>query len=85
MGYAPPTDYSRPAVRSYGLNLNQGGPPTSLPEIATREEWIAARTQLLEREKELTRARDALIADRRRLADGPGGNGARRLAARRPA
>ena len=42
----------------------------SLPEIATREEWIAARTQLLEREKELTRARDALIADRRRLADG---------------
>jgi predicted dithiol-disulfide oxidoreductase (DUF899 family) len=39
----------------------------SLPEIATREAWTAARTQLLDREKELTRARDALIAARRRL------------------
>ncbi|MBW0115328.1 DUF899 domain-containing protein [Pseudonocardia abyssalis] len=39
----------------------------ALPEIATREEWVAARTALLEREKELTRARDAVNADRRRL------------------
>ncbi|HEY3612309.1 MAG TPA: DUF899 domain-containing protein [Gaiellales bacterium] len=39
----------------------------SLPEIATRDEWMHARLQLLEREKELTRARDALNADRRRL------------------
>jgi predicted dithiol-disulfide oxidoreductase (DUF899 family) len=39
----------------------------SLPEIVTRDEWLAARTALLEREKELTRARDALVADRRRL------------------
>jgi predicted dithiol-disulfide oxidoreductase (DUF899 family) len=39
----------------------------SLPEIASRDEWIAARRELLEREKELTRARDALSADRRRL------------------
>lgn len=39
----------------------------SLPEIATREEWLAARTALLEREKEQTRARDALNAERRRL------------------
>jgi predicted dithiol-disulfide oxidoreductase (DUF899 family) len=39
----------------------------SLPEIATREQWIAARKQLLEREKELTRARDTLAAERRRL------------------
>ncbi len=39
----------------------------SLPEIASRDEWLAARTQLLRREKELTRARDALNADRRRL------------------
>jgi predicted dithiol-disulfide oxidoreductase (DUF899 family) len=38
-----------------------------LPEIVSREEWVAARKQLLEREKELTRARDALVADRRRL------------------
>jgi predicted dithiol-disulfide oxidoreductase (DUF899 family) len=39
----------------------------SLPDIATRDEWLAARKELLEREKEMTRARDALNADRRRL------------------
>src|SRR6185312_15400332 len=39
----------------------------SLPEIATRDEWLAARTALLAKEKELTRARDALNAERRRL------------------
>jgi predicted dithiol-disulfide oxidoreductase (DUF899 family) len=39
----------------------------TLPEIVSREEWRAARLALLEREKELTRARDALSADRRRL------------------
>jgi predicted dithiol-disulfide oxidoreductase (DUF899 family) len=39
----------------------------SLPEIVSREEWLAARKALLAKEKELTRARDALSADRRRL------------------
>jgi predicted dithiol-disulfide oxidoreductase (DUF899 family) len=39
----------------------------NLPEVATRAEWLVARTQLLAREKELTRQRDALNADRRRL------------------
>lgn len=39
----------------------------ALPEIVTREEWLAARKALLLREKELTRQRDALNADRRRL------------------
>jgi predicted dithiol-disulfide oxidoreductase (DUF899 family) len=29
----------------------------SLPEITSREEWLAGRTALLEREKELTRQR----------------------------
>ncbi|MDX6672119.1 MAG: hypothetical protein QOI91_2482 [Solirubrobacteraceae bacterium] len=38
-----------------------------LPPIATREEWLAARRELLDREKALTRERDALNADRRRL------------------
>ncbi len=38
-----------------------------LPQIVSREEWLAARTDLLTKEKELTRARDALNADRRRL------------------
>jgi predicted dithiol-disulfide oxidoreductase (DUF899 family) len=39
----------------------------SLPQIVNRNEWLAARTALLEQEKELTRRRDALSADRRRL------------------
>jgi len=39
----------------------------SLPEIATREEWLAARRALLTREKELTSMQDALNADRRRM------------------
>ena len=39
----------------------------SLPEIATREEWLAARRALLVREKELTSMQDALNADRRRM------------------
>jgi predicted dithiol-disulfide oxidoreductase (DUF899 family) len=39
----------------------------SLPEVVSPGEWRAARTELLAKEKELTRARDALNADRRRL------------------
>jgi predicted dithiol-disulfide oxidoreductase (DUF899 family) len=53
------------------------------PPIVSLREWEAARQQLLVKEKELTRARDALAADRRRAPwlavekeyefDGPGG------------
>jgi predicted dithiol-disulfide oxidoreductase (DUF899 family) len=39
----------------------------SLPKIATRDEWLAARKALLQKEKELTKQRDALSTDRRRL------------------
>lgn len=39
----------------------------SLPEIVSREEWHAAREELLVKEKVVTRARDALNAERRRL------------------
>jgi predicted dithiol-disulfide oxidoreductase (DUF899 family) len=59
----------------------------SLPRIATREAWLAARKELLAKEKDLTRQRDALNAERRNLPmveiekdyifDGP--NGAVRL------
>ena len=37
------------------------------PPIVTPQEWEAARQQLLVKEKELTRARDALAAERRRM------------------
>ncbi|MFJ2604454.1 DUF899 domain-containing protein [Streptomyces sp. NPDC091279] len=39
----------------------------SLPEIVSREQWRAAREELLIKEKAATRARDALNAERRRL------------------
>jgi predicted dithiol-disulfide oxidoreductase (DUF899 family) len=39
----------------------------SLPEVTTRENWLVARKDLLAREKAMTRQRDALNADRRRL------------------
>ncbi|OLT25496.1 hypothetical protein BJF79_44115 [Actinomadura sp. CNU-125] len=55
----------------------------TVPDVVSREEWEAARRDLLVREKELTRARDALNAERRRLPmvriekdyafEGPGG------------
>jgi predicted dithiol-disulfide oxidoreductase (DUF899 family) len=38
-----------------------------LPQIVSQEHWLAARRELLAKEKELTRARDALSAERRRL------------------
>ena len=37
------------------------------PPIVSREEWEAARQKLLVKEKEITRARDALAAERRRM------------------
>jgi len=37
------------------------------PEIVSKSEWEAARQRLLVREKELTHARDALSAERRRM------------------
>jgi len=39
----------------------------TLPDVVSPEEWLAARAALLTREKEFTRANDALNADRRRL------------------
>ena len=39
----------------------------SLPQVVSREEWLAARKALLAKEKEMTRQRDALNAERRRL------------------
>jgi predicted dithiol-disulfide oxidoreductase (DUF899 family) len=37
------------------------------PRIVSQEEWLAARAELLIKEKEATRARDKLNAERRRL------------------
>jgi predicted dithiol-disulfide oxidoreductase (DUF899 family) len=55
----------------------------SLPRIATRDEWLKARTDLLRKEKDFTKKRDRLNTARRKLPmvaidkdyrfDGPGG------------
>jgi predicted dithiol-disulfide oxidoreductase (DUF899 family) len=55
----------------------------NLPPVVSADEWRAAREELLVKEKELTRARDALAAERRRMPrmavereyrfEGPGG------------
>ena len=55
----------------------------SLPDVVSRDQWLAARKALLAEEKRVTRARDALNAQRRRLPmveitaayafEGPGG------------
>ena len=39
----------------------------ALPDVVTREQWLAARTELLAAEKEATRSRDALNTRRRQL------------------
>jgi predicted dithiol-disulfide oxidoreductase (DUF899 family) len=39
----------------------------NLPPVVSREEWLAARRELLAKEKEVTRARDRVNAERRRL------------------
>jgi len=38
---------------------------THLPEVVSPEEWLAARKELLVKEKEASRARDRVNADRR--------------------
>jgi predicted dithiol-disulfide oxidoreductase (DUF899 family) len=40
---------------------------TAMPEVVSRDEWLAARKALLANEKALTRHRDAVNAERRRL------------------
>lgn len=57
--------------------------PTAYPDVASREEWLAARKKLLARERDVTHLRDAVNAERRRLPmvkiekdyrfEGPGG------------
>src|SRR3981189_618460 len=40
---------------------------TAYPDVATRDEWHAARKKLLAREREVTHLRDAVNAERRRM------------------
>jgi len=65
------------------IDRNGGVSAMKTPPIVSAEEWEAAREQMLVKEKALTRARDQLAAERRRMPwmavekayrfDGPGG------------
>jgi predicted dithiol-disulfide oxidoreductase (DUF899 family) len=59
------------AVQKYGvLRLKEKGEigeHMKTPPIVSKEEWEAAHKQLLAKEKALTRSRDALAAERRRM------------------
>ena len=41
--------------------------PANTPEVVSPQEWDAAHERLLVKEKAMTRARDALAAERRRM------------------
>src|ERR1051326_1029168 len=45
----------------------KGQLPKNTPKIVSPQEWEAARQQLLVKEKALTRSRDAMAAERRRM------------------
>ena len=45
----------------------KNGTQMKTPPIVSAQEWEAARQELLVKEKELTRARDAMAAARRRM------------------
>src|SRR3954471_20040952 len=54
---------SRPGLRPG----SEGQMTMNMPPIVSQQEWKAAREELLVEEKQLTRARDALAAKRRRM------------------
>src|ERR1700733_3753025 len=52
-------------VMATGVLISKEGDRMKTPPVVSPEDWRAAREQLLIKEKELTRARDALAAERR--------------------
>src|SRR3954463_5916641 len=59
------------------MNIQAKGTEMNLPPIVSPQEWTAAREELLVKEKALTRARDALAAERRRMPRMAGDKGDR--------
>ena len=54
-------------IASPEKDQREGQHAMNTPPIVSPQEWEAAREQLLVKEKALTRARDALAAERRRM------------------
>jgi predicted dithiol-disulfide oxidoreductase (DUF899 family) len=68
-GAITPPRAERSAEHHWGILfvLDEKETPMTLPKIASRDEWLAARKELLDEEKELTHERDALNVRRRNL------------------
>ena len=67
-GPARPTSWNNTSPESSSIRiLRQPGSRHATAQIVSREEWTAARKAHLAHEKELTRARDRLSAERREL------------------
>src|SRR5262249_45105022 len=49
------------------MDDRKGQSPMKTPPVVSRQEWETARQQLLVKEKALTRSRDQLAAERRRM------------------
>src|ERR1700747_1538973 len=58
---------SKATRKESGMEHQQGPPAMKTPPVVTPQAWEAARQQLLAKEKALTRSRDALAAERRRM------------------
>jgi len=61
------TDMDKNKNKERAMGHRKGHLAMKTPPIVSPEEWEAARQQLLVKEKELTHARDALAAERRRM------------------
>jgi predicted dithiol-disulfide oxidoreductase (DUF899 family) len=61
------TTGTRSRNKEIDMETLKGHLPMSTPSIVSPKDWEAARQQLLIKEKALTRARDALAAERRRM------------------
>src|SRR5882757_8396649 len=59
--------HTRDLAQEFGPEPEGGQLAMQTPPIVSPQEWEAAREELLVKEKELTRARDALAAKRRRM------------------
>jgi predicted dithiol-disulfide oxidoreductase (DUF899 family) len=78
-----PGEANRPKVQANNEETVMPQNSRALPRVVSPEEWSRARSELLAKEKEMTHAKDALNAQRRRLPmariekeytfEGPGG------------
>src|SRR5438477_2586634 len=58
---------ARVGSRTHATDVNRKETEVKLPKVVSQDDWTAARKRLLAKEKEFSRQRDALSAERRKL------------------